>query len=105
MGPSGFCSEPICHIAYGIYNSIGTIKPQNKADVDRIMSHFKDYNASIYNYIAVLKMGIQKGMVRTMVECTAGIDAMKSKHPNITKNGAKGSHFMFFYFFISVCAY
>lgn len=90
MGPSGFCSEPICHIAYGIYNSIGTIKPQNKADVDRIMSHFKDYNASIYNYIAVLKMGIQKGMVRTMVECTAGIDAMKSKHPNITKNGAKG---------------
>ena len=30
------------------------------------------------------------GMVRTQVECVAGIDAMKSKHPNITENGPKG---------------
>ena len=29
-------------------------------------------------------------MVRTEIECTAGIDAMKAKHLNITENGPKG---------------
>ena len=29
-------------------------------------------------------------MVRTQIECVAGIDAMKTKHLNITENGPKG---------------
>jgi len=90
LGPSSFCSEPICYLAYAVYNSIGSMAPSTEDDVYFVENHLKDVKKSIYTYIDVLKMGIKKGMVRTHVECVAGIDAMKSKHPNITENGPKG---------------
>ena len=90
LGPSGFCSEPICYIQYGIYNAIGLVKPKSKDDLDYIVKHLKDVNKTIHDMIEVWKMGIEKGMIRTLVECTAGINAIKSKHKNITQNGAKG---------------
>jgi len=64
--------------------------PSNEEDVYFVEKHLDDMRKSVYDYIDVLKMGIQKGMVRTQIECTAGIDAMKTKHPNITENGPKG---------------
>lgn len=80
----------MCSLGFSIYNSVGSAPPEKKVDVERIIGHFKDINQSVYDYIDVLKMGIQKGMVRTRGECIAGLDAIKSRHPNISKNGPDG---------------
>ena len=90
MGPSSFCVEPMCYVGYSIYNSIGSIMPSTSDDVELVLKHFRAMNQSLYDYIAVLKMGIDKGMVRTQLECRAGVDAMKDEHKNITENGASG---------------
>ena len=90
LGPSSFCTEPICFIGYSVNNAVGLMTPLNEEGIELIISHLKDFNQTIYHYIDVLKMGIERGMVRTKIECQAGIDAMKGHHLNISQNGAAG---------------
>ena len=66
--------------------------PASEEDVYFVEKHLDDMSKSVYEYIDVLKMGIQKGMVRTQKECTAGINAMKAEHPRITQNGPIGEY-------------
>ena len=61
LGPSSFCSEPMCYISYAIYNSISSMVPSNEKDVYFVEQHLDDMRKSIYDYIDVLKMGIRKG--------------------------------------------
>lgn len=91
MGPSGFCSEPICLVQYSLYNSVGSMKPYDEDGINKLLHHFQAFNKSIHDYIDVMKLGIKRGMVRTKVECTAGIDALKEYHLNISLNGEQGN--------------
>ena len=90
LGPTSFCYEPVCYITYAIYNSISEMNPASEADVNFVEKHMDDMRQSLYDYIDVLKMGIQKGMVRTQKECTAGIDGIKAEFPNVNKKGPAG---------------
>lgn len=66
------------------------MSPSTEEDVEAIERHLEDVKQSIYDYMDILKMGIQKGMVRTQNECVAGINAMKPRFPNIVEQGSKG---------------
>ena len=64
-------------------------------DISRIIGHLEDIQQSVYDYIEVLRMGIQKGMVRTRGECVAGLNAFKAHHLNISRNGPDGKNYHF----------
>lgn len=90
LGPSSFCTEPICHIGYSLYNAVGSMIPSDEKGIELVILHLKQFNQTVYQYIDVLRMGIERGMVRTLIECQAGIDAIKVNHINISQNGATG---------------
>ena len=66
--------------------------PTNDSDIQFIVKHLKDVEKTIEDSISVWEMGIEKGMVRTMSECLAGVDAVKAEHKKITLNGPQGNH-------------
>ena len=78
------------YFRFAIYNSVAPTRPNSLEDIDLILNHLDDIQRSVYDYIAVLRMGIQKGMVRTRGECVAGLNAFKAHHLNISRNGPDG---------------
>ena len=85
MGPNLFCWQPVCYHGYDIYNGIGLYhKPFNASDVKAIKSKLETHKVSILQYIENMKMGIRKGMVRSVEECVAGTDAIKRKYLNVS---------------------
>ena len=94
MGPNLFCWQPICYHGYDIYNGIGLYhKPFNASDVKLIQAKLQSHKAGILQYIENMKMGVRKGMVRSVEECVAGTDAIKRKYLNISLYNETGNPF------------
>lgn len=93
MGPNLFCWQPICYHGYDFYNGMIYHKPFNAADVKLIKAKLETHKAGILQYIENMKMGIRKGMVRSVEECVAGADSVKRKYLNVSLYNETGKHF------------
>ena len=82
----------MCYVGYGINTAISRMNPSSKADVEQIIEQFKAINQTVYFYIDVLRMGIKRGMVRTLSECKAGTDGFKEAYSAISKRGSDGMY-------------
>ena len=90
LGPNSFCWQPICNLGYDVYSNIGNMKPTKYSEINDVIRHFKDINATIRQYISNMKLGIEAGMVRTKIECLGGLNAIKKSYEKISDNGPKG---------------
>lgn len=93
MGPNLFCWQPICVHGHGIYNGLGLYhKPYNTSDVELIEKKLITHKDGILQYIENMKMGVRKGMVRSIEECQAGIDAIRGNYRSVSLNNASGKY-------------
>lgn len=90
MTPGSFCTDPVCYLSVGIFNTIGRMFPRNESEVQAVERHLESVQVYINDYIDVLKMGIHKGMVRTKAECMSSLSTLKSKFSKISRYGPKG---------------
>ncbi|XP_068693503.1 uncharacterized protein [Montipora foliosa] len=85
LGPNLFCWQEICYHGYGVYDGIGLYhKPFNAKDVDLIEAKLKTHKEGILQYIENVKMGVRRGMVRSVEECKAGLDSIKRRYLNVS---------------------
>ena len=91
MGPNSFCWQEICFHGYAINMSLGKHhKPHNSFDVELIERKLKTHKAGILQFIENMKMGVRKGMVRSVEECEAGINTIKRYYLNVSLYNATG---------------
>lgn len=95
LGPNSFCWQSICSLGYHIHNGIGNKKPRTYDEIDEVLRHMKDINATIMQYISNMKLGIQTGMVRTQIECLGGLNAIKQTYEKVSDGGPKGELFSY----------
>lgn len=85
MGPNLFCWQPVCYHGFDVYNGVGLYhKPYNISDLKLIKAKLETHRDGILQYIENMKMGISKGMVRSIEECIAGADSIKRKYLNVS---------------------
>ena len=94
MGPNLFCWQPICYHGYDFYNGMIYHIPYNANDVEHIRKKLETHKAGILQYIENMKMGIRKGMVRSVEECRAGVDSVKRKYLNVSLYNETGKRFI-----------
>ena len=91
MGPNLFCWQEMCYQGYAVYNALGLYhKPYNASDVQLIEKKLKTHKAGILRYIENMKMGVRKGMIRSVEECVAGINTIKRQYLNISLYNSTG---------------
>jgi len=91
MGPNLYCRQQICNHGYGVYNSLGRHhKPRNAEDVKLIEKKLNSHKEGILQYIDNMKMGVRRGMIRSVEECEAGINAIKEKYLNVSLHNETG---------------
>ena len=95
MGPNLLCWQEICYHGYAVHNGLGIYnKPYNTSDVELIETKLKTHKAGILQYIENMKMGVRKGMVRSVEECQAGINTIKRQYLNVSLYNATGKEIM-----------
>jgi len=65
-------------------------KPYNASDVELIETKLKTHKAGILQYIENMKMGVLKGMIRSVEECEAGINTIKRQYLDISLYNSTG---------------
>ena len=94
LGPNLFCWQEICYHGYGIYNGIGLHhKPYNASDVNLIETKLRTHKEGILQYIENVKMGVKSGMVRSVEECKAGLNAISRRYLNVSLLNETGNPF------------
>ena len=105
MGPNLFCWQEICYIGHAVHNGLGLYhKPCNASDVQLIEKKLQTHKAGILRYIENMKMGVRKGMIRSVEECEAGINTIKRQYLNISLYNSTGTGMYIIYFVIVVFA-
>jgi len=93
MGPNLFCWQPICGLGYGVYNGLGLYhKPYSTSDVELIEAKLITHKEGILQYIENIKMGVLKGMVRSIEECQAGNNALKENYKSVSLYNESGKN-------------
>ena len=95
MGPNLFCWQPICSVGSHVYYNMRYFKPSTVQDVDFLQDKFKQLNETFSQYIENLRYGIRAGMVRSVEECIAGVNAMKQSYLNVFLKGDVGMYYTF----------
>ena len=91
MGPNLFCWQEICLHGYGVYNGLGLHhKPYKAEDVKLIETKLKTHKAGILQYIENMKMGVLRGMIRSVEECEAEINSIKRAYLNVSLHNETG---------------
>lgn len=95
LGPNLFCWQEICSHGYGIYNGIGLYhKLHNASDVNLIETKLKTHKKGILQYIENMKMGVRSGMIRSVEECKAGLNAISRRYLNVSLHNETGKPFL-----------
>ena len=91
LGPNLFCWQEICYQGYAVNNALGLYhKPSDASGVGLIETKLKTHKAGILQYIENMKMGVRKGMIRSVEECEAGINSIKRQYLNISLYNSTG---------------
>lgn len=87
MGPDLFCWQPICALSYDINAYAIHVKPKTYADVQLVIDAIRKHQTSINRYRQNVKLGVKSGMVRTVIDCQAGVDALKESYRQLSLAG------------------
>ena len=91
MGPNLFCWQEICSVGSSdIRYGLGNFHPKNLDDVRLFLSKMELVAATFSTYVNNLRLGIKAGMVRSVEECKAGIDAFKRNYLQVSLQGEQG---------------
>ena len=85
MGPNKRCWQEICYHGNAVYNGLGLHhNPKSASDVELIEKKLKTHKAGILQYVQNMKMGVRKGMVRSVKACKVGIKALQAKYLKVS---------------------
>lgn len=90
LGPNVFCWQPICRVGDSMKRSLRFFKPSNGNDLETLIEKLVEVNETFRTYIGNLRYGVKAGMVRSVEECQAGLDAIRRSYFNISFHGPKG---------------
>jgi uncharacterized protein (DUF885 family) len=90
MGPNQFCWQPICTMNAQIRYTLRYHKPNKTSDLFLLRDKMAEFNQTFAQYIENLKYGVNAGMVRSVEECKAGLDAIKRMFFKIALKGPQG---------------
>ena len=91
MGPNLFCWQSICSVGSSdIRYGLGNFHPKNLDDVRLFLSKMELVAGTFTTYIKNLRLGVKAGMVRSIEECKAGIDAFKRSYFQVSLQGEQG---------------
>ena len=89
LGPNTFCWQPICSVG----NTLETLrffKPSDTHGLEILIRKLGEVNKTFQTYTDNLRYGVKAGMVRSVKECRAGLDAIKRSYLRISLEGAAG---------------
>lgn len=90
MGPNQFCWQPICDLPKQVHYAIRYFQPREVNDLEKLKSKMSEFKQTFEQYIKNLKYGVKSGMVRSVEECTAGLNAIKRTFFQVALKGASG---------------
>lgn len=93
MGGDIFCWSPICIVPDEVKASLGHFKSSTVREMEIFRDKLKEIKHTFDRFVENMKLGVSAGMVRTMTECKAALDAFKDKFRNVANNGPKGKDF------------
>ncbi|KAL9980551.1 hypothetical protein ACROYT_G009153 [Oculina patagonica] len=84
LGPDLFCWQPICSLGYGINSYAYHVKPKTYDDVQLVVDAIKKHKTPIDRYRQNVQLGVKSGMIRTVIDCQAGVDALKESYRQLS---------------------
>ena len=93
MGGDIFCWNPMCLVPDEVKISLKHFKPSTVGEMETLRNKFKEIKQSFDRFVENMKLGVAAGMVRTVTECKAGLDAFKDKFRDVANNGPMGKKF------------
>ena len=90
MGPNLFCWQPICLFGSYVSYNLRYFKPSTVDDVKFLRDKFKEVKASLAQYVENMRYGVRAGMVRSVEECVAGLNAIKRRSLEVSLKGDIG---------------
>lgn len=84
LGPDVFCWQLICNLYHILGAFVYHVKPKTFKDVELVINTFKSHKTSIDRYRENMKLGVKAGMIRTVIDCQAGVDALKEKYRQLS---------------------
>lgn len=95
LGPNLFCWQPVCYMGYSLYNAMLHLKPLDLQDVELIKTKLQLYKPAIDQYVENMRLGVIKGMIRSVEECKAGLNAISRNYLNISLHNETGKCFIY----------
>lgn len=93
MGPNYFCWQQICYVPHSLGNHFDLeygFVPENMADFQKIIKSITKIENTYRVYRENMELGVKAGMVRSVEDCKAGLDAFANKFKHIVKEGPTG---------------
>ena len=90
LGPNVFCWQHICRVGDSLKRSLRFFKPSDVNGLEVLIEKLAEVNNTFQIYTENLRYGVVAGMVRSVHECQAGLDAMKRLYFNISLLGPNG---------------
>ena len=90
LGPNVFCWQPICSVGVLLEKTLPFFKPSDVQGLNILIEKLYEVNQTFQIYIDNLRYGVKAGMVRSLEECKAGLDAMQTYYFNISFSGPSG---------------
>lgn len=91
LGPNMFCWQHICSVGQSLRISLPFFKPSDAYGLEILIDKLQETNKTFQTYTDNLRYGVRAGMVRSVEECRAGLDAMKRSNFNISLEGPEGN--------------
>lgn len=85
-----FCWNPMCFVLSDMQSSLTHFKPSTVKDMETLRHKFKEVESSFDQFTNNMKLGVQVGMVRSVAECKAGLDAFKNTFRDVAVSGPTG---------------
>ncbi|KAM7443428.1 hypothetical protein ABFA07_007884 [Porites harrisoni] len=87
LGPDLFCWQPICSLAWDINTFAFHVKPKTYDDVQLVIDTIRKHKTPIDRYRQNVQLGVKSGMIRTEIDCQAGVDALKESYRQLSLSG------------------
>ena len=91
MGPNFFFWMSICNVPRELSRHLPFFKPHCIEDLNVLKQMLAGYKTTFKLYIENLKLGVKSGMVRSVEECKAGLDAIKAVYQEVAQSNATGN--------------
>lgn len=90
LGADIFCWNPICMVPNEVQPAFIHFKPSTVSEMETLKSKFKELNHTFVQFVENMKLGVAAGMVRTIEDCKAGLDGLKTEYRDVAVNGPTG---------------